>query len=295
MKETIIFTSVGITFTGQHRAEGAELSARTLSDYLSGLTGKYEFDSIVERGDQVILYLGERQGLVEFNCNPGELSGHAPTSLMGPGFHQTVVELLEDMAKVFSLDLNIDDPAGYRKNRDFDNLQQYYIGWLASQFETMAEYGGQHYFDWERSAEFTAHGNSLPVRTEFLITPMGAFTAEAVRDIISQSAWLELAQNYFLWFHSGKEAYYYRNAALFDLWNSRWTEKARFILARFKQARQRNPGIPIPLREVKALAELAGETADFGGPDMPPIHSGGLLPRSDPLFAAAGLEREYPG
>lgn len=40
MKETIIFTSVGITFTGQHRAEGAELSARTLSDYLSGLTGK---------------------------------------------------------------------------------------------------------------------------------------------------------------------------------------------------------------------------------------------------------------
>lgn len=116
------------------------LAARELSDYLAGLTGKYTLACIAERSDLVILYLGEGQGRVEFNCKPGLVEGWASTSLMGPGFHQTVVELLEK---------------------------------------------------------------------------------------IQQKSRAELAQHYFLWFHAGKDAYYYRNAALFDLWNSRWKERSR--------------------------------------------------------------------
>lgn len=268
--QLISIDNINLVFSGRRESLKSEITIQELAEYLTGLTGKYACDSIVEQASQVVSYLGEgQQGVLKIQVSNGKLQGRALTSLLGPGFHQIVIELLETMAKALQLTLDIQDPTGYWQNRNFAKLQQTYINWLADNLEKLAQCGGQHYFDWEQGVEWAAYGDGIPLRVEQLLTPMGAFTAEYIQEVARNHDWWNFAQDYFHWFDANQDAYYYRNAALYDLWNSRWTEQAEFILKKFKKARQLNANIPIPLRAVQELAELAGETADFGGPDMP--------------------------
>lgn len=208
---------------------------------------------------------------VEFLWSPeGTVSVAVKTSTAGPGYHALVVELLDAVSHRCGLDWGLGasgenlDETDYARHRDFRRLQTAMAGFLRGLCRTFVEVGS---------------GQSNPVAINMplgyptlrgdptIVTPMGPFSlawfqATAKADEPGLSA---AAERFFPWWHEGRDAHFWLNCGLVMAWSQLpWhppvseEETAEYQLALdcFAKARQLNPELARPEREVQEIEDL---------------------------------------
>lgn len=144
--------------------------------YLTALDGCYPMSSIYQQGNKIIYQGCEDQGSISLEFHQDKILGAVDTALAGPGFHAAAVELLDNIEADWKVSLSIKEDYGFRKERDFSKLQEQYVQGLKMAMEQLMGAPEQSFLDKDRILGPIAGDRGLPVRTEQILTPMGAFT-----------------------------------------------------------------------------------------------------------------------
>lgn len=191
------------------------------------------------------------------------VSGICNTTPTGAGFHKAAVEFIDHMQNKGFVIQEVRDQTEYYRDRDFTRLQEeQFYPWLRNSKAVFAEMvrhsPGGIYFCW---APEQYEPSQIP---DTVVSHMGRFTMEEFhRQTVD---WL--ANRFFVWENAEKDALFYRNSALNQLWECcRYlpstaspdiAKSNKEILDALETASQLDPTLPLPLsvyREVCALDE----------------------------------------
>lgn len=183
-----------------------------------------------------------------------EFAGGCDTTQGGPGLHQAVAGLLDRITQEGVKDLSVEDDTGYWDHRDFGRLQKESFGpWFAQKRGQK-----QEYLCWD---EDLYQPECIP---DTVVTPLGRFTRQELRRLEPD--------RFFLWPGGGKDALYYRNRALYDLWtNCHYTPDDPVnedILENLEKAHWADPDLPLPVSAYREVCILSGR--DFQIPEDAP-------------------------
>ncbi len=173
-----------------------------------------------------------------------ELAGGCDTSQAGPGLHKAVAELLDRIGQENVTNLTVDDSTGYWEHRDFRRLKdEAFRLWLEKQRGQK-----QEFLCWDLDVYQPEH---IP---DTIVTSLGRFTRKELEQVD--------ADRFFLWPGPGKDALYYRNRALYDLWTScHYTPDDpvnESILDNLEKAHWADPELPLPLSAYRELCIVSG-------------------------------------
>ena len=202
------------------------------------------------------------EGFIECSYEDGFLSISAQTNVAGPGFHAFVCSFFDDVIKVSPMELAVSDMTKYFEERSFDKLKhQIFYRWLqdiGSHIEEMKKEAQDLCISWPMEYYHPK------ARDGFVITPMGYIAMDDFKKMEIE----ELAEHFFVWNHMGRDARYYRNAAINLLWKecyyeysnmNEYTEKmTATILDYVELAYQEDPSLPLPMSEYQYLCGLSG-------------------------------------
>jgi len=198
------------------------------------------------------------------------------THVAGPGAHAAMVELMDQLGDMVGLKWQITDPTGYAASRSFASLRAYHMTHLRQIAREMDQVDNTQdrpvrFMNWPMTEQ------AYPVFEQGVVTPMGWFDNGS----LAARAWQDveaLALDQFLWPNQGMDAWYWRNRALWSLWNrAYWTrdltkdeaavldEACRFL----EKASNLDPWIPLPRLEYEQLCGLLDRPAcSWSNPPM---------------------------
>lgn len=202
------------------------------------------------------------EGFIECSYEDSYLSINAQTNVAGPGFHAYVCTFFDEIMKVSPIELTVSDMTNYFQDRNFDKLQkQIFHRWLqdiGTHIDEMKDEEQDLCISWPLDYYHPK------ARNGFVATPMGYIAIDDFKNMEVS----ELAEHFFVWNHQGRDASYYRNAAINLLWKecyyeysnmNEYTEKmAATILDYLELAHHKDPALPLPMNEYQYLCEVSG-------------------------------------
>jgi len=209
---------------------------------------------------------------------PGRGSWHMGCSvgLAGPGAHAALMSLLDVLGNELQMHWQVEDPSGYARKRDFSVLRHWHIRQLQQLSRAMdsAENVNQRPV---RFLFWPVGMDAYPVFEQGVVTPMGWFA----NGELAARAWQDpeaLALDLFVWPNEETDGWYWRNQALFALWNRVfWVpgetepEKSaqREALSWLEKAARTDERLPLPRLEYEQLCALQGcRPMDWHNPPM---------------------------
>jgi hypothetical protein len=264
---------IGISFTGKKK--GGFLSKKIKADELISsvreLSEKYGYTFEYNSEQESFLVEFCPTGYIELCLRNGKVEGDSQTNITGPGFHKTVADFISDLSNSMNLNLKVDDETSYWVKRDFNKLQAEHVDWLTALCDKMLE-------DNETSLMISWPIDGWkPTSKENIITPMGSYTSKHIKYIFTEGDMVEFAKEYFIWYNSTKDSYYYRGVSLYLMWNEfSWVkprnsdekELANNILKYLEMARKEDINLRLPLKEYEEIAELIGKKSTLEGPSF---------------------------
>jgi len=173
-----------------------------------------------------------------------EFAGGCDTTQAGPGLHKAAADLLDRLSREKLKQFTVTDSTGYWDSRDFDRLnREYFQPWLEEK-----RAGNEDYLCWDLD-------QYRPEAVEHtVVTPVGRFDRAELRTLD--------ADRFFLWPRAGKDALYFRNRALYDLWtNCHYTPDDPVnedILDNLEKAFRADPELPLPVSAYREVCILSG-------------------------------------
>lgn len=268
--------SIGFTFTGRIKKPQALIqTAKRLAD-----AGRYQ---VAAGEDGLRLALCPLGGDLYVNWKKGDglfgqwtVEGSCTSTPAGPGLHQAAVEALDALG---IQKLEVEDETEYYQHRDFDRmLREHFHPWLKTMVDVLAgQFGKDHSsvcMCWDLDSYMP---EDIPGT---VVTPVGRFSAQWMRETVDSRGIETLAERFFLWYHPGRrDALYGRNLALDLLWesccyapSSRSEEDANVneaICRNLEMAAEMDPSLPLPRRAYLEVCGLAGRAPAL--PDGPEL------------------------
>lgn len=202
------------------------------------------------------------EGYIEISCENLYLSITSQTNVAGPGFHAFVCDIFRQIQDQSPLELAAGDPTGYYEQRNFNHLKYgIFHRWLTD----IVAYVNEHKDEVENLCISWPFEYYQPVHhPDCIATPLGYMSKQ---DFCNTDI-NELAERFFIWNHKGRNAHYYRNAALNLLWkecyftysnmNEDTKQQADTILDFLEIAYEKDPDLPLPTAEYELLCEIRG-------------------------------------
>lgn len=254
---------------------GTVVSIQNMIKKAEKMADKLEYDIDVQEnemtvslcpvGDIEISWEKEESGTGQWR-----VAADCQTTPAGPGFHKAALEFAESLGLE---DLRVCDETDYYIHRDFEKLkQEHFYGWLGSLVNlcctNYADRDSQICICWDMS-----YFN--PEDTErTIVTPMGRFSMENAISILKEQGVDGLAQRLLMWNNEERDALFFRNRALYELWMNCYfapSERSeedgeinKTILDDLETAYEMDDKVPIPY---EAYLELCG--LDDAEPDIP--------------------------
>lgn len=202
------------------------------------------------------------EGYIEISCENLYLSISAQTNVAGPGFHAFVCDIFQQIQDQSPLQLTAGDPTGYYDQRNFNHLKYgIFHRWLTD----IVAYVKEHKDEAEKLCISWPMNYYQPMHhPNCIVTPLGYISKQE----FCNTEINELADRFFIWNHMGRNAHYYRNAALNLLWkecyftysnmNEDTKKQADTILDLLEIAYEKDPDLPLPTAEYKLLCDIRG-------------------------------------
>lgn len=204
-------------------------------------------------------------GTIRFEISDSLLEISSQTSLAGPGFHKCAVEIIEDLGKRMNLQFDINDPTDYCNTRAFMQLQKEHTNDLQNLLASLVKEREEKHSD---ASEYIAWNQPwYPTEQYEFVTNYGSFSLKQMKDIVTGDNFEEFAKSQFIWFDEGKSALYYKQMALYYLWNEyKWRkpiskEEARvamLIVKNLEMARMANNEIELPSQVWQQICAYSG-------------------------------------
>lgn len=204
-------------------------------------------------------------GAIQFNVTDNLMEISSQTSLVGPGFHKCVIEIIEELGARMGLHFDITDPTDYDGTRAFMMLQKEHINDVREIFTEIVKAREEKTVE---GSNFVGWRNKwFPLRQKEIITSYGSFSVAEIKEILASDSFDEFAKSQIFWFDETKTAQYYKQTALFYLWNGyRWRkpitkEDARIsqlILHSLEMARMADNDIPLPSQAWQQICAYTG-------------------------------------
>jgi hypothetical protein len=214
---------------------------------------------------------------LRFTWDPrGAVQAESKTSTAGPGYHAFCVDLLESIAEDLGLSWNWQDPetgedeTGYALSRDFPGLQGAMAEWLKATASALLRMREE-----ERAVTLAVNmplgyptledGPASP--RECAVTPMGPISREwllAFKTADRQTL-ARLCHGFFPWWARERDARYWLNCGRILTWmdvpwrrpnTEREARTYRLVLDCFARARELDPGLALPVREIEEMRDL---------------------------------------
>lgn len=184
------------------------------------------------------------------------------TTPAGAGFHKAALELAE---KLGIEDLKVDDETDYYSHRDFMRMKREHF---YPYMRTMIKFC-QEKLDKESShicLSWNLDWYNPENVSQTVVTPMGRFKIKTLTELLEQQEIETLAQRFFLWENEKRDALFYRNRAIHQLWvecyfaPSSRSEMDKTIneniLKDLEKAYQMNPQLAFPYKVYQELCKL---------------------------------------
>lgn len=205
------------------------------------------------------------EGFIEISYADPYLTVSAQTNVAGPGFHAYVCSFFDALIEKCPISLSASDPTGYFDDRNFEKLRgQIFYRWLSDIGTYIQEVENEQN---DLCISWPLDYYHPQAKAGFVVTPMGYMAIDDFRTLPIE----ELAQHFFVWNNKGRDAYYYRNAALNLLWKecyyeytnmNEYTEKMTGTILDFLEiAHDLDPALPLPMSEYQSLCEISGREA----------------------------------
>lgn len=204
------------------------------------------------------------EGFIEVTYEDTFLSISAQTNVAGPGFHAYVCDFFEAIQKESPLELQVSDPTNYFEQKNFEKLKHdIFYRWLQDIATYVKEYDREIS---ELCISWPMDYYQPQPKEGHVVTPMGYIS---VHDFMYQDI-ETLAERFFIWNNQGRDAQYYRSAALNIMWKecyfeytnmNEYTEKqADIMLDLLEIAYDLDPELPLPMNEYEYLCKLRGRS-----------------------------------
>lgn len=219
-------------------------------------------------------------GVLEFTWEPdGRIVAETKTSVVGPGFHALVVDLLDAVRDRLGLEWQWADESDYALTRDYGALQREMAVWLRALAKAMLGLHSHGYsalaLNWSLRDPAVSDGS-------FAVSPAGPWT-QAWLASLEGATGEEVAgrcEEFFPWWHRPLDARFWQRLGLTLLWSAvQWhvpatqeeAELAQFALDCFGRARELDEQVVLPRQELGELeALLDRERAGMGQPPPRP-------------------------
>lgn len=204
------------------------------------------------------------EGFIEVTYEDTFLSISAQTNVAGAGFHAYVCDFFEAIQKESPLELQVSDPTNYFEQKNFEKLKHdIFYRWLQDIATYVKEYDREIS---ELCISWPMDYYQPQPKEGHVVTPMGYIS---VHDFMYQDI-ETLAERFFIWNNQGRDAQYYRSAALNIMWKecyfeytnmNEYTEKqADIMLDLLEIAYDLDPELPLPMNEYEYLCKLRGRS-----------------------------------
>lgn len=187
------------------------------------------------------------------------------TQIAGPGAHGALITLMDELGKRLSLRWQIEDPTGYAVHRDFGRLRTAHMNSLRQIARAMDQVDNSQdrpvrFMNWQMGDA------AYPVFEQGVVTPMGWFDNGS----LAARAWQDveaLALDLFLWPNTEMDSWYFRNRALWLMWNQVfWVhpdhKDERMVMDEacrcLEKAARMDEWIPLPLKEYEQMCTFLG-------------------------------------
>lgn len=183
----------------------------------------------------------------------------AQTNVAGPGFHAYVAQLYDDIVMKSGIAFTVDDATQYYENRDFESLKyKHFYPWLSQ----ICEYIKEHKQCEKNICVCWALDDYQPCGKEgYVVTPLGY---RRIEDFDTQDI-EPLAEQFFIWNHQTKDAYFYKNCAVALLWkecffmysamNDHTTKIANMVIDYMEAAYDADSTIVLPYESYALLCQ----------------------------------------
>lgn len=165
------------------------------------------------------------QGWVYLIFYPEGFYGDCQTNVAGAGFHKKSLEIIETIAKMSGLILLVDDETDFVNHRDFDELTEFFYGWLENLVTGVVAYytEDEHRYSSLQVCWPLPENSYIPAEIpQTIVTPMGRFAVsdwQLVLESQSYETFDELAHRFFIWPDEVKNSRFHHNCALSLLWS----------------------------------------------------------------------------
>lgn len=205
------------------------------------------------------------EGYIEITHENLYLSISAQTNVAGAGFHAYVCDFFKALQDKSPLPLTANDPSGYYEQRNFNHLKYgIFHRWLAD----IAAYVKEHEEEIDQLCISWPLDYYRPkCKQGHMVTPLGYIAKNEFYEADIEA----LADRFFIWNHIGRDACYYRNAALNLLWKECYFEysnmnedtkkQADTILDYLELAYQKDASLPLPIQEYEYLCKIRAREA----------------------------------
>lgn len=198
------------------------------------------------------------------------VTGECCSTPAGPGFHKAAVEFIETLGRGPLRNLAVTDETEYYEHRDFERMkEEHFYRWL----KMLVNLCQERLNDGENGSLCLCWNLDQYQPEEIsgsVITPMGRFNSLSMVKAVESLGIRWLADRFFVWNNPEKDAGYYRNCALNQLWEScMFAPSARSqqdaacnsrILESLEHAFQMDSRLPLPMEAYRLLCALDGRT-----------------------------------
>ncbi len=219
------------------------------------------------RGDLDIVWSQDEE-------KPGQwrVEAECQTSQVGAGFHKAALEVIDALGIE---NMMVDDETDYYSHRDFERMKrEHFYPWMTQILGIC-----QKLFSEDDSDQICLCWDMdlyKPEKVErTVVMPLGRYTLETLKGILEQQGVEALAERFFLWKNEERDALFYRNRALHELWVSCYfapssrSERDReingSILDDLERAYEMDAQLPIPYETYKEVCRLHGRTPVIQG------------------------------
>lgn len=163
------------------------------------------------------------KGSIHFEVSDNLLEISSQTSLAGPGFHKCVIDIINELGKKMNIHFDISDPTDYSETKAFAQLQKEHVKDLLDLFANLVHEREENPSD---ASEYIGWDQPwYPTEQYEFVTSFGSFSLVQIKNILNND-FEEFAKSQFVWFDEGKTASFYKQIALYHLWNSYKWRKA---------------------------------------------------------------------
>lgn len=258
------------------RLFGQEPSLEEMARVLTELVGKHSVSISAVQGQGALNVRLCTAAMARLWAVKNQWNMGCQTTTAGPGAHAALLELLDAVGGQTGLRWQVEDPTGYAADRDFGRLRAAHMNHLRQIARAMDQVDNTQ----ERPVRFMnwpMTDQAYPVFEQGVVTPMGWFDNGS----LAARAWQDveaLALDLFIWPNKEMDSWYWRNRALWNMWNRIfWTrdmsreegavmeESCRFL----ERAARLDEWIPLPRLEYEQLCDLLERPAQpWGNPAM---------------------------